>query len=315
MGLGGMSGRVWRAGCRMAESTNMPHFVIIGAMKCATTTLHDQLAMLPGVFMSTPKEPNFFSDDDVWSRGMGWYTALFADAPAESLRGESSTHYTKLPTYPETADRFHSANPGAKLVYVMRDPIDRLVSQYIHEWSVRKIHRPIDEAVRAHPELLDYSRYAYQLRPWIERFGAASILPVFFERLTTQPQAEFERVCRFIGYGDPARWDTERDPRNVSALRARRSPFRDRVLANGAVTLLRRKFVPSVLRERVKRLWRMDQRPVLSEPMRRWCEVELNPDMRALGELVGLRLTCGEFSQAVCSPATSPEWAISGVAR
>ena len=63
-----------------------PDFMVIGAMKCATSTLHEQLARQPGLFMSTPKEPNFFSDDDVHARGMAWYEALFADAPAGSLR-------------------------------------------------------------------------------------------------------------------------------------------------------------------------------------------------------------------------------------
>ncbi len=80
--------------------SRLPDFIIIGAMKSATTTLHGLLASQPGVFMSTPKEPCFFSDDEVWARGVGWYASLFEAAPAGALLGESSTHYTKLPTYP-----------------------------------------------------------------------------------------------------------------------------------------------------------------------------------------------------------------------
>ena len=82
-----------------------PDFIIIGAMKCATSTLHEQLALQPGFFMSTPKEPNFFSDDDCFARGLDWYRGLFAEAPEGSIRGESSTHYTKLPTHPRTVER------------------------------------------------------------------------------------------------------------------------------------------------------------------------------------------------------------------
>jgi hypothetical protein len=55
--------------------------------------------------MSKPKEPNFFSDEERWSRGLEWYASLFDPAAADSLCGESSTHYTKLPTYPRTVER------------------------------------------------------------------------------------------------------------------------------------------------------------------------------------------------------------------
>ncbi len=83
----------------MANSTRLPDFIIIGAMKSATSTLHNQLSAQPGIFMSTPKEPNFFSDDDIYNQGLSWYSGLFSDANARDICGESSTHYTKLPDY------------------------------------------------------------------------------------------------------------------------------------------------------------------------------------------------------------------------
>ena len=60
--------------------TKLPHFLVIGAMKSATSTLHNQLAAQPGIFMSTPKEPNFFSDDTVYAQGLAWYHGLFSGA-------------------------------------------------------------------------------------------------------------------------------------------------------------------------------------------------------------------------------------------
>ncbi|MGB3560491.1 MAG: sulfotransferase domain-containing protein, partial [Geitlerinemataceae cyanobacterium] len=116
-----------------------PDFLIMGAMKCATSTLHEQLALQPGFFMSELKEPNFFSNDEQYARGMDWYLSLFQGAPEHSLCGESSTHYTKLPTYPNTIDRIGKHLPQVKLIYVMRHPIDRLVSQYVHEWSQGRV--------------------------------------------------------------------------------------------------------------------------------------------------------------------------------
>ena len=116
-----------------------PDFIVVGAMKSATTTLHEQLARQPGVFMSSPKEPNFFSDDAIYARGWGWYSSLFGEAGPGVVRGESSTHYTKLPTFPRTVERMVHDLPCVKLIYVMRHPIDRLISQYVHELTAGAI--------------------------------------------------------------------------------------------------------------------------------------------------------------------------------
>ena len=59
---------------------SLPDYIIIGAMKCGTSTLAAQLGMQDGMFMTTPKEPNFFSDDPIFDNGMDWYRALFTDA-------------------------------------------------------------------------------------------------------------------------------------------------------------------------------------------------------------------------------------------
>lgn len=284
-----------------------PDFVIIGAMKCATTTLHDQLARQPGVFMSNPKEPNFFSDEPNWSKGIGWYRSLFAHAPPGSIRGESSTHYTKLPTYPETVERFAEHLPDARLIYVMRDPVARLVSQYIHEWSEAMISVPIDEAVLRRTELLDYSRYAMQLSPWLERFGKERVLPVFFERMTASPQAEFDRVCRFIGIRNGA-WSEESGASNVSSKRMRKSPVRDAILGIEPLKTLRRTLLPESLRERIKSRWRMQHRPEMSPDRIAWVREQLDPDLATLGRMLGADLSCETFTQAVTSPARSPDW-------
>ena len=127
-----------------------PDFAIIGAMKSATSTLHVQLSAVSGVAMSSPKEPCFFSDDEIFARGEAWYDACFAHAGPGDLRGESSTHYTKLPTLPHACERLHRRRPDAKLLYVIRHPIDRLISHYVHGWTEGwhrgDLERAIDDA-------------------------------------------------------------------------------------------------------------------------------------------------------------------------
>jgi hypothetical protein len=179
--------------------TRLPDFYIIGAMKCATSTLHEQLARRRALFMSEPKEPNFFSDDAAYARGMGDYEALFEAARADQIVGESSTHYTKLPTHPHVVERIFRHTPEARFVYVMREPIARLLSQYTHEWLRDEVDRPVDRAVVELPRFVAYSSYAAQLAPYVEKFGKGRILPVFFECLVAHPEEELERVARFVG--------------------------------------------------------------------------------------------------------------------
>jgi hypothetical protein len=271
-----------------------PDFIIIGAMKCATTTLHDQLAAQAGTFMSTPKEPNFFSDESEWKRGLDWYFGLFAGASEGDLCGESSTHYTKLPTHARTIDRIAEHVPDAKFIYVMRHPIDRLISHYIHEWTQRVIEEPLSRAIDAHPELVQYGQYAMQLRPYIERFGRERVLPVFFDHLNAHSQAELERVCRFIGYDAQPTW-RELPPSNVSGERMRKSKLRDVLVDLPVLSTIRRRLVPQALRDRVKQLWMMKDRPQLEERDRRRLVAMFDPDLAELGRALGIDLRCENF--------------------
>lgn len=284
----------------------LPNFVVIGAMKCATTTLAVQLGAQEGIFVSDPKEPNFFSDDDNFAKGMPWYESLFDSARNCPLIGEASTHYTKLPTHPRTLERFRAALPHAKLIYVMRHPIDRVVSQYIHEWSQRLISGPIDDELAANPWIVDYGRYAMQIRPWLEAFGPARILPVFNERLRAQPQQELERVCAFLNYTGAPVW-AETGDQNVSEQRLRKSPIRDAVLNAPGLKQFRRGVVPRSLRDRAKNLWRMKERPELSPAVRAMLETLYDEDLRQLSAMLGLAdpLTCANFKSRAATETMS----------
>ncbi len=285
-----------------------PDFIIIGAMKCATSSIHDQLARQAGVSMSEPKEPNFFADAENWAKGMGWYESLFSSMAANDLKGESSTHYTKLPTYPQCASRVHQALPKARLIYVMRDPIDRIVSQYIHEWSVHVIDKgcSIDEAIREYPILVEYSKYAQQLTPYFELYGKDTILPVFFERLMANPQDELERIAKHIGYSDEVRW-YEDGAKNVSSQRQRRNPVLDMVLGMPAIQSVRRALLPESVRAKIRSRWTMNERPELSRESLEWLYSQLDLDLGVLGEELGIELSCKKFKEQV-GHGHAPEW-------
>ena len=290
------------------DKQTRPDFIIVGAMKCATSTIHDQLAFQPGISMSEPKEPNFFSDEEQWAKGMAWYESLFDAMPSEDLKGESSTHYTKLPTHLECAKRLHACVPDAKLIYVMRDPVNRIVSQYIHEWSQHGIEKncSIDDAIRRYPMLMDYSRYAMQLNPYVELFGTESVLPVFFERWMVNPHQELERIAKHIGYSDDVRL-VQNDVQNVSSQRQRMNPKLRAVFEFGPIKKARRTFMPESVRSKLRSLWTKNNRPVLSDESLAYLHEQLDPDLQCLGESLGVDLSCASFKQQVCAGDT-PEW-------
>ncbi len=272
-----------------------PDFIIIGAMKCATSSLHTQLAQQPGIFMTTPKEPNFFSDDSQYARGIGWYEALFNDAQKDDICGESSTHYTKLPHYPHCVDRLSAYLPKVKLVYVMRHPLDRLVSHYIHQWSQNVINCEINQAVDQYDELTAFSCYAKQLEPYINVYGRENILPVFFEAVKAYPQRELEKIARFIGYTQPVSWQEELPLQNASNERIKHFKGYDTLVDSKLMTTLRRNLVPQFVRDVIKKNLTMQKRPVLDEKHIEDLTKIFDADLQLLGNWLGIDLNCKNF--------------------
>jgi hypothetical protein len=284
-----------------------PDFIIIGAMKCATSTLHEQLARQPGIFMSTPKEPNYFSDDAQWARGLEWYRGLFRDAPAGCLCGEASTHYTKLPTHPKTIERMRMHLPAQmKFIYVMRHPIDRLISHYKHEWSQQAITVDINEAIGAHPELIEYGRYGMQLEPYFDVFGRERVLPVFFDRLVAAPQEELERICRFIACPHRPEWVKDLPRQNVSGRRLQRTWLRNLLLNSRTIRALARRVLSNRMRRRIEQRWTVKVNTDISAENEMRLGAIFDDDLARLGRWLGLKLSCDTFREI--AGGAEPAW-------
>ncbi|WP_330110235.1 sulfotransferase family protein [Methylophaga thalassica] len=274
-----------------------PNFIIVGAMKSATSTLHEQLALQPGIFMSTPKEPNFFSDDDVYQLGLGWYEHLFENATPNDICGESSTHYTKLPDYPHTINRMSAFLPELKLIYVIRHPVERLVSHYIHQWSQNVIRADINIAIDTFPELINYSLYSMQITPYIEQYGSENILLVFSEAFRKEPELELERVARFIGYDEPVVWHETLPEQNVSNQRVRRFKGYNFLVNNPILATVRRSLIPKGLRDFVKQQLVMKKRPELTVESQMKLEKIFNDDLNTLSQLTGTEINLANYKE------------------
>jgi len=274
-----------------------PDFIIIGAMKSATSSLHKQLSAQPGIFMSTPKEPNFFSDDLIYKRGLDWYQGLFSEAQADDICGESSTHYTKLPDYPFTIQRLQAAIPNPKLIYVIRNPVDRLISHYMHQWSEGLITCDINKAVDRHPELINYSCYSKQLTPFVDAFGDEALMLVFFNQLKSSSQTTLEAIGKFVGIPDPKalRWLVEETPDNVSIKRIRRFRGYELIVKNPLLGWIRRTIVPQRIRDYIKGHLTLHKRPHLSGPQLAEVTRIFDEDLKLLSDLLGFEVDCNNF--------------------
>lgn len=224
----------------------LPTVVVIGAMKCGTTALHRHLARHPDVAMSDRKELNFFIGadrvpegraarwvDGNWHRGVGWYAAHFpASAP---VRGESSPGYTS-PDHPEVASRMAATIPHARLVYLVRDPIARAVSQYRHHRRDGTEVRPLAAALLdPDSQYVARSRYHERLAPFLARFPPERILVVAQEALRDEPFATLRQVHRFLGVVHRSASDAPSAPASRPTDRA--SPLPDQV-RDGLVSAL-----------------------------------------------------------------------------
>jgi hypothetical protein len=254
-------------------------------MKCGTTTLAAQLGAQQGIFVTDPKEPNFFSDDAVWARGPDWYAGLFAHAEPGDLKGEASTHYTKRPTHPHALERMQSLLGDAppRLIYMIRDPVARAVSHYIHGWSRDEIAGSLPQAVAGHPELVDYGCYGMQIAPYVSAFGPEAILLTSLEAMKADPAGELARIGAFLGRAVQLQDDL--GARNVSAERARRLPLHRLLVDNPVATALRRSLVPKALRNRIRRARTMQERPELPADLRARMEARFLADRAELARL------------------------------
>ena len=275
-----------------------PEFIIIGAMKCATSTLYEQLESQSSIFMVTPKEPNFFSDDDVYARGISWYRSLYEQTDKYLLRGEASTHYTKLPTYSSAVARLSThLSPDIKLIYVVRHPIERIVSHYIHEWSRNNIKEEINTAIKLYPELIDYGRYYFQLKPYSEVFSQIAVLNYHY--LIARPQEALNAIGEYLGCNEPLKWVDRHSQVNCSASRLRDSWVRDSIVYSPPVSWIRHNIVAPSFRDRVKRYWQIRNTPKINTENYRELTNIFNNDLGEFSDLIGCQgLNCGGFSSA-----------------
>lgn len=188
----------WVANVGSRGGPALPTFLVIGAAKCGTTSLHRYLDLHPEIGMSRAKEPHYFSGTRRWARGEASYASLFDGS--FRVRGESSVGYTVAPHRSGVPERIKTSLPDVALVYAIRDPVARFVSEYVHRVSDGLEHRTLDEAAFAAEgsRAGDRGRYFYQIEQYLEYFEADRLHVLTSERLATRRRETLSSLFAFL---------------------------------------------------------------------------------------------------------------------
>jgi hypothetical protein len=176
----------------------LPNLVVIGAQKCGTSGLHYYLSLHPEISMSRPKELNYFIEERNWPRGVDWYRRHFD--PRARVRGESSPNYTAYPQHEGVPKRMHSLLPDARLIYLVRDPLERIAAHWVHNYAKRRERGDLRETL-THPQTsyVERSRYAMQLERFLELYDRDRVLVIEQQDLRRDREATLRSVFEFVG--------------------------------------------------------------------------------------------------------------------
>ncbi len=175
-----------------------PDFMIIGAQKCATSTIYAILDEHPQTKSCRLKEPHFFSTSPDWKKGLKSYEDLY-DFEEGKKHFEGSTSYTFYPLRNLNIwDDLYEYNRDLKFIYMVRDPESRILSSYIHMYERGYTDLPLLDALRNDPFFFDVTRYATQIKPFIERFGREQILILEFEDFNKEREKNIRKVSEFL---------------------------------------------------------------------------------------------------------------------
>lgn len=263
-----------------------PNFLVIGSAKCATTSLCGLLGAHPDVFMCQPKEPHFFSVDEVYHQGWQWYESLFANAEGKTAIGEGSTSYTKHVHYPDAPSRIFENLPDARLIFIARNPFEKAESLWMHA-KANNLPTSISfpKAVRTRQGYVDECRYWHQINYYRECYPDDRILVLFYEEFKDDPNMVLNQCYRFLGVNTDFIAPHAAQPSNIShedkilISLLRKIPFFDKVYFS----------LPTRIRYRLNAKLKRPatSRPTWDDETRDWFLQEIAQDMTQFLEFNG----------------------------
>ena len=191
-----------------------PHFLVVGAAKAGTTWLHYCLDAHPKIFVPKAKELHFFSYPYVYQRGKDWYESFFHSASSESVLGEVCPSYI---SFPNVAERIYKYNPNMKLIFVLRDPVQRAYSHYCMGMKIGRVSLDINQNLSNDSPYVQLGLYYQQITRFKKVFPSEQIKIIIFDDIKVCPHQTLTEIYTFLQVNkDFVPTQTVLNPKNVS---------------------------------------------------------------------------------------------------
>ncbi len=185
------------------ELVTQPGALLIGAMKAGTTSIAEELRHHPSVFVPVEKEPNTFLLEQPSDRAAE-ARRLYAQRSESQIAIDCSTAYSKALSAPSAARHAYAdLGPHTRILFVVRDPLQRAISQYRHEAAQKKTSLSLEDALcDSETRFVRNSDYSACIQPWVETFGEEQVKLLDFHRYVTTRQAFMEDVFATLGVSE-----------------------------------------------------------------------------------------------------------------
>ena len=251
-------------------SPSLPNLFLIGGMKCGSTTLYVDLALHEDIFAPETKEPTFLEQTDLSLSEVGkLYQKLFQHGEGHRYRMDGSTRYSMRTQSEDIPVKLAElCGTDVRVIYVVRNPFDRIASHYRHGFGTGSYTGTFAEALSGDPNLLDHTRYAWQLEPWIEVFGKPSIYVMQFEAYVENRHAAVADVETWLGLPPQVEGIESASRKNASEGKTAPAGWVSRLTQH---PLYKTKVAPLIPRGLLDRAKRVTHRP-LPEASVEWTE-------------------------------------------
>jgi len=228
-----------------------PNFLIVGAQKAGTTSLYYYLKEHPEICMSRKKEVHFFSVEENFNKGNSWYEKQFKHCAEKKAVGEASPLYLYLPYVPQ---RIYDYNPNMKLIFVLRNPVERAWSHYWHMRRMGRENRVFEQALQEEERRIqknfscgrrysykDRGKYIEQINRFLKYFPREQMFFIISKELKNEPEKVLKDLYHFLGIEEKQ----IKNNKKIQAMESRRSKIQliSKILYNsflGNFTILRK---------------------------------------------------------------------------
>ena len=281
----------------------IPNFFIVGAPKAGTTSLYEYLSRHPEVYMPAAiKEPDYFSHEEIVQQQLYYktthvkdakgYKALFAGVTNQKAVGEASVSYL---FYPQTANKIYKFNPAAKIIIILREPVERAYSHYLMDYRLGLLDAAFEDIIFRKLEhryadmyfqqVVSLGEYAEQITRYLEVFSPDQVKILFYDHLKTDPGGVMKSIFKFLEIDEAFPIDTSQ------RFNAHAAPKNGLVEKMYKMHHLRRsisQLVPEALKNSFRRVFfKQSKKPEISAEAKAYLTEHYRNDVQKIRELTG----------------------------